>query len=54
VADRHISLVASALPGNAAPVSGSIRGNARSTMHYDLKIIHQDLGKHQSFSEKDG
>jgi transglutaminase-like putative cysteine protease len=39
VADRHISLVASALPGNAAPVSGSIRGNAQSTMHYELKIM---------------
>ena len=39
VADRHISLVASAVPKNAAPVTGSIRGNAQSSMHYDLKIM---------------
>ncbi len=39
VSDRHIPLVATAWPGNAAPVTGTIRGtNATSTMNYQLLI----------------
>jgi transglutaminase-like putative cysteine protease len=39
VADRHIALVASALPKNASPIYGSFRGQAKSSMEYHLKII---------------
>jgi transglutaminase-like putative cysteine protease len=39
VSDRHIPLVASAWPGNAAPVTGTIQGKgATSSMTYQLSI----------------
>lgn len=40
VADQHIALVASALPGYTAPVSGSMRqaGTIKSEMTYQLQI----------------
>lgn len=39
VSDRHIPLVASAWPANAAPVTGTIQGKgATSTMNYQLSI----------------
>lgn len=38
VADGHIALVASALPKSAAPVTGGVRGRARSELSYKLSI----------------
>lgn len=39
VADRHITLVASALPRNAAPISGNFRGGGmQSGMQYHISI----------------
>lgn len=40
VADRHIAIVASALPRNAAPISGTIRGGGtQAGIDYDLSIV---------------
>lgn len=40
VADRHIAIVASALPRNAAPISGTIRGGGmQAAINYDLSIV---------------
>lgn len=45
VADRHVTLVASALPCNAAPVSGSFRGEGiQLGMQYHI-LIHESVGK---------
>lgn len=39
VSDRHIALVASAIPTHAAPISGSFRGlNVNSDMKYTLSV----------------
>ena len=40
VSDRHIALVASAVPNYAAPISGSFSqgGNIQSTIHYHIQI----------------
>lgn len=38
VSDRHIALTASALPKYAAPITGSVRGNARSQLNYHLTL----------------
>lgn len=38
VADGHIALVASALPQSTAPVTGGVRGRARSQLSYNLSI----------------
>jgi len=39
VCDRHMALVATALPSQSAPVYGAFRGaNSRETMHYDLTV----------------
>ena len=38
VADRHIPLAASVLPGEAAPLSGFFRGQEPGTLTFELKI----------------
>lgn len=40
VSDRHIALVASSIPGDAAPISGSFKqtGGVQSSMKYHLQI----------------
>jgi hypothetical protein len=43
VGDRHIALVASALPQYASPISGSFRGaGVSSQMEYELSIERRD------------
>ncbi len=38
VCDRHVALVATALPSQAAPVHGAFRGISTQEMHYDLTV----------------
>lgn len=38
VADRHIALVASVLPADAAPISGRLRGGGQSDLQYEIAI----------------
>lgn len=53
VADSHIALVASPTAKSAAPVTGRVRGNARSQLQYQLSIkplVTQTQTQTQSFN----